>query len=262
MKQSFKLSLIALLLSNMANAANPVQGWYAGIMLGASSTPALKFNTPAYPVVFGTTTLPTIPRIPGKLSYKVFGNIGGQVGYRFMENFRAEMQIFGNSNNYSKLTLGPFTYAGDVYPAIVIGSPKTSTGLRMKGSTTTGAFMVNGFYDFYTPGGSDFSPYLGLGVGYAHIMDKLKFYYNNVYVSGTTLKSSANAPNVYVSGTTLKSSANAPAVQAIIGAGYFMDDFTWVGLDYRYFTTKTIQDRGSRLQINTINLSISGMFCA
>lgn len=231
MKQSLKLALMALILhGGVANAANPVPGWYAGIMLGGSYAPKVNF----------TFINPTTGVLnTGKLSYSALGNIGGQVGYRFLENLRLEGQIFYNNNPYQELTVG----------AITITSPKTSTGLRLKGSTSTGAFMVNGFYDFFVPDGSPsgFSPYVGLGFGYAHVNNSIKFYNNNVIISGSRLSHSDDAF----------------AAQGILGAGYFLDSFTWFGLDFRYFTTQKITVLDSRVEFASLNLSFSGMFnCA
>jgi len=230
MKQSFKLSLLALFVSSgITHAANPVSGWYAGIMLGGSYAPKINLNF-----------INPITRVSEKatLSYSGLGNIAGQVGYRFFDNYRLEGQLLYNSSEYQTLTIGGFT----------INSPSHSTGLRMKGSTGTGAFMFNGFYDFVTPGReSSFSPYVGLGVGYARVNNTLKLYFNNELV-----------PNSRLSNNT-----SSPAIQAILGAAYFLDDFTWFGLDFRYLTTKKINDLDSRVQFGSINLSFNGIFnCA
>jgi len=236
MNQSLKIGLISLLLGSSAYAANPVQGWYAGIMLGGSYAPSVSGNLyiPAYPLAPGIS-IPALS-IPAKLKYGGYGNIAGQLVYRFFDHYRVEGELVGNKNPYKRLTIG----------SVVITAPKSSTTLRMKGGTTTGAFLVNGFYDFFTPGAdSAFSPYLGVGVGYAHVSDTLKFYYNNVYISGSRYKASSNAA----------------AAQGIIGAGYFLDDFTWFGLDFRYLTSKKIPATDARLQVASINLLFNGTFC-
>ena len=236
MNQSLKIGLMSLLLGSSVYAANPVQGWYAGIMLGGSYAPSVSGNlySPAYPLAPGIA-IPAFT-IPAKLKYGGYGNIGGQLGYRFFDHFRVEGELMGNKNPYKKLTIG----------TDVITAPNSSTTLRMKGGTTTGAFLVNGFYDFFTPSAdSAFSTYVGLGVGYANVSDTLKFYYNNVYISGSRFKASTNSA----------------VAQGIIGMGYFLDDFTWFGLDFRYLTSKRIPATDSPLQVASINLLFNGTFC-
>lgn len=206
-------------------AINPVQGWYGGILLGVSYSP--KMNIAVSPPLLG---LPTT----ANLSYSVFGDIAGEVGYRFCQ-YRAELELLFNNNPYNQLRYDTFT----------ISSPKTSTDLRMKGQTNTGAVMVNGFYDFLTFGGTtSFVPYLGLGVGYAYISNTAKFYFDNTLI-----------PNTNYSKT-----SSAPAAQGIIGLSYFLDDYTAFGLDYRYFSTKTVSPFTSRQVINSINIGFSGAF--
>ena len=226
MKLSFKLGLATLLLANVsAYAINPVQGWYGGLILGVSYAPGVNLLF-TNPLTFTPTS--------GNLTYGVFGDIAGQFGYRF-NHFRVEGELLINSNTYKELKVGTLTFT----------SPSQSTGLRMKGQTNTGAFLVNGFYDFVTPGGqSSFAPYLGLGLGYAYVINGIKFYYNNVLIPGTNVSKSKGTP----------------AGQLIIGLGYFLDDFTEFSLDYRFLTTKKIAPFESRQQISSINLAFNGAF--
>ncbi len=229
MKQSLKLGLLGLIATTSIQAANPIEGWYAGLALGASSIDKLKMDVVRIP------NGSKLDQQPGIIKHKLFGNIAGQIGYRFFDNFRTEAELMALSNDYHKLHSG----------TISISSTKKRNGLHLKGKTNVGAILINSYLDLL-PGQSDFSPYLGLGVGYAHITDNIRLYQNNSYVAGTRLKYSTNQP----------------VAQAIIGANYFLDDFTWVGIDYRYLATKAIPYLSSRLQANSVNLSISGSFGA
>jgi opacity protein-like surface antigen len=236
MKSYLKYSLLGLALTSGASiAANPMNGIYGGLIVGGSYSPKTNiiFNAPLTPTGSTCSSGANCSAAFGKLSYSGFGNIGGQIGVR-MNQFRVELEPIVNYNPYQKITVGTTKY----------NSPKSSAGLRLKGDTTTAALMVNGFYDFFTPNGSNFAPYLGAGVGYAYVDNSLRFYCNNQTIACTKYSKS-------------QSSA---AVQGILGAAYFMDDFTWFGLDYRYITTQKINVLDSRLQIHTINLSFSGMF--
>lgn len=215
-----------LLVHGSALAVNPVPGWYGGVMLGATYVPStdLSFIHPL-----------TITPVTGNLSYSVLGNIAGQVGYRMFNHYRVEGELLFNYNPYNSLEIG----------SLIITSPKSSKTLRMRGQTTTAAFMINGFYDFLTLGEeSYFAPYAGIGIGYAQVKNSVKFYYNNHYIHGTNVSETATTP----------------AAQFVLGLSYFMDDYTTIGMDYRYFTTKSIQPYDSRLQLNSINITLNGSF--
>jgi len=224
-----QLGLVFILLaSSGVYAVNPVPGWYGGLMLGVSQTPNIIFPVIDYPSI--------LPYPDAKLAYRIFGDFGLYGGYRYC-HFRGELQFLINNNHYNYLEYGPF----------IVYTPTSSTTLRMKGQTTTAAFMLNGFYDIYTPDTeTSFVPYVGIGFGYAEVKNNVKFYYNNIVV-----------PN-----SILSRSSSATAAQGIVGLSYFLDDFASFGLDYRYFTTDKVQPFNQRLIINSINLSFTGGFDA
>jgi opacity protein-like surface antigen len=90
-------------------------------------------------------------------------------------------------------------------------------------------------------------PYVGFGIGYAHIVNNIKFYANDVAIGGSQISSQVNKP----------------AAQAILGINYFVDDFAAFGIDFRYFTTQKIDNFDSGLKIASVNFTVSGSFdCA
>ncbi len=225
MKQLLPWTVIISLTTTPAFAVNPVQGLYAGITLGGTYTPSLTLN-----FIHPTLLTP----VKGSLTYSVLGNIAGQVGYR-MKCYRMEAELLYNGNPYSTLQVGNF----------IVHNSNNSPGVRMKGLTSTGAIMANGFYDFLPTGdGASFAPYLGLGIGYATVRNNVKFYNNNVYIPDSTFSRTATTP----------------AAQGILGASYFLDDYTSFALDYRYFSTKSVQPFDSRVQLNSVNLTFNGSF--
>ncbi|AHE67483.1 outer membrane protein [Legionella oakridgensis] len=239
MKQSLKMSLAILMLSNNpVHAFNPINGWYAGIVLGGSYAPGgtLTFNLPNTPTTGSCSVGASCSTsTTGSFSYDGYGNIGGQIGIR-LSHFRAELEPVVNYNPYQNITVNGITYT----------SPSQSEGLRLKGDTTTVGVLINGYYDFYTAGGaSSFVPYIGAGVGYAYVQNDIKFYCNNQPITCTSLSESTSSP----------------IGQGIIGAAYYLDDFTSFGLDYRYITTGKINSIiDSRVQVHTINFSFNGIF--
>ena len=223
-----KTGLLALLLTNgTAFALHPVQGWYGGILLGANYTPSTNF-TLATPIE-GLAAR-------GALNYGLMGEIGGQFGYRFSK-YRLEGQFFYNNSPYKSLELNGVTIFA---PSI------NTTGYRVEGSTDTGAVMFNGYYDFF---GNDTSksliPYLGLGVGYAYASNNFKLYYQEIAIDAAQIKAHTTSP----------------AGQVILGASYFLDDFTFFSLDGRYFTTASKSNLlDARVQVYSLNLSFNGAF--
>lgn len=238
MKKAVKIILLSLIFTNnLAYALNPVPGWYGGIILGGSYSPdtTIIFNAP----VSLNTSCPgnaCLPDVAGNLSYSGYGNIGGQVGYRF-NRFRVEVEPVVNYNPYQKLSVGNVEYRHS----------KSSAGVRFEGSTTTAMLMANGFYDFYLcDGASDWVPYIGGGIGYAYLQNDIKFYCDNQDIACTHLSETTSTA----------------ALQGILGIAYYMDDYTWFGLDYRYITTGSSEMLNSNhVQLHTINLSFSGSFC-
>ena len=238
MQKAVKITFFSLMLAhNLAYALNPMPGWYGGIILGGSYSPdtTIIFKAP----VSLNTSCPDnrcISDVKGNLSYSGYGNIGGQIGYRFNQ-FRLEMEPIVNYNTYEDITVGPVKYT----------SPKSSEGVRFEGSTTTAMLMFNGFYDFYLDdGSSNWVPYVGGGIGYAYLKNEIEFYCNNQSIACTDISETTSTA----------------ALQGILGIAYYMDDFTWFGLDYRYITTGSIDMLDSNhVQAHTINLSFNGSFC-
>ncbi|KTD20740.1 outer membrane protein [Legionella londiniensis] len=217
-------------------ALNPYPGFYAGIILGGSYSPdtTITFSEPAAQTPACPFNL-CLPNRKGDLSYSGYGNIGGQIGYRF-SGFRVELEPVVNYNPYQDITVGNTLYR----------SPKSSTGVRLKGSTTTAMLMFNGYYDFFTFCESwNLVPYAGAGVGYAYIKNDIEFYCNNKSIPCTNISDSTSTT----------------ALQGILGLGYHLDDFTWFGLDYRYIATGHSDMLDSNVQVHTINLSFNGSLC-
>ena len=113
--------------------------------------------------------------------------------------------------------------------------------------------MVNGYYDFLSPGQDNYNslaPFVGVGIGYVYVQNFIEFYFNQ-----TPLQ---RIQPVSVFETV--------AAQAIVGLSYFLDDFTTITLDGRYFASaKTSEKRqyGFNTLVNqdkfySINIGFSG----
>lgn len=237
------LTLTTLMACSLSTfAINPVEGWYAGLYLGVSLPPSTTFNV--------VTPFEQLPVADTTLSYSVMGGIGGEVGYR-CDHLRGEGQILYNNNPFNTLTINN---------SIQINGSRTITPtetypLSMQGQTNTLGLMANAYYDFYTLTQDNVArivPYAGLGIGYAYVKSNIEFKEDGVPVANGS--ASANFDSA--------------AAQAIVGSNYFLDDFTTLGLDFRYFSTLKNTQKGpqgvnnltTRAQFYSINLVFNGAF--
>lgn len=113
------------------------------------------------------------------------------VGYDFGNNFRTELELAGRWNDAE--TIGSASGTGD---------------------TTTTSGMINVLFDLDVE--SDFTPYLGAGLGAANVED------------------SGIGP---ISGSTINTDETVFAYQAIAGVAYELNDMISLTADYRYFLT-------------------------
>ncbi|WP_419420919.1 outer membrane protein [Legionella sp. D16C41] len=228
-----RLSIIStLLVSTTTFAADPDDGWYAGLLFGASFLNNIGVNF-GNNFLFNTFGI-NLPNTTGpQVDYSIGGDIAGQVGYRWCGNYRFEGELYFNFNPIEKLqipTLQP------------IRKHQNSLGYSLKGSTGLLAGFFNAYYDFYTPGSdSNFVPYIGLGIGYAYFRTSVSLYYLGTYVGGSRFQDSTTTP----------------IGQGILGASYFIDETLSIGLDFRYLTTRNISDLNGRVTLESINFLIN-----
>ena len=229
-----------------AHAVNPEPGWYGGLIVGANYAANVPFN---YTNTSGEY-------LPGQLGHNIMGSVGGQVGYRWCDNYRAEGEFFFNNSPYSYLRLGDTT----------IHSPKTSPDLRLKGKTDSGIATFNIFYDIFGNFSSNIVPYLGIGAGYAYVTNEVHFYFNN------ELLTEADYTDI-VGAIPSKKSKSGPVAQGIVGLSYYMDDFSYFALDARYLASanqtiinqqvrRTSNEINARYQLYSFNIIFNGAFDA
>ncbi|CEG57489.1 P44/Msp2 family outer membrane protein [Legionella fallonii] len=246
MKQLIQLGIFSsLLISSTTFAINshPVQGLYIGLLAGIAHGPSN--NT--------VTFVEDAQRFTGTVSYSPIGAGGGGVlGYK-IANFRTELELL-----YNRISTGPLRVnPGDCTLEnvdIVTPSGLCTSGtydrfqakaLGYQGSSAVTYGLLNMYYDIFTQEShTDFFPYIGVGIGEAYIRD-----FSNFVNTNTTFSHGNNV------------SFSAPAIQGILGAGFFMDDFTWASMDLRYLsTTKTypqLQNRRYGLIALMFNISFA-----
>ena len=247
------LTATLISLSSSTFALNPVEGWYAGLYLGVSYPPDT--------VIPVTEAFNQIPIGNVSLAYGVLGGVGGELGYR-CGHLRAEGQLMYNNNPYSSISTENLLINGT---RTTITNPitgeVTAQQLSMKGQTNTGAVLLNGFFDLYTPSNDNvdnIAPYVGLGIGYAYIQNNLAF-----------RTSSGTSPGKFdIANGQFWRSYTSLAGQAIAGVNYFMDDFSTLGIDFRFFSTTKQKHSGryaftsfdTQTQIYSANLVFNGAF--
>ena len=226
MKKLF-LGFIFLGMQPVTFAVNPTPGAYVGIILAGSYATSLSQNIN---VPQGYTTKNSNLELisenyqanlgsghyQANLAYAIQGAVGGQIGYR-EDKFRGEIEIFYNSNPYSSLSLK--TPDGTSYS---LSGSQTTTGAYMQGQTNTAAAVINLFYDMLPPDYIDsyFAPFIGIGAGVASVSNQIKLYYNQTQEFKSHTKTH-----------------NGLGGQVIVGALFFLDDFSYFSVDFRYFTT-------------------------
>lgn len=272
MNYFYRFGLASVLFaSSSAFSAIPAEGWYGGLMGTVSYPPSIDFTLPSSTITGintiitnlntrllanGFTTLPLLISNQGELSYRVGGGGGGQIGYRHC-NFRFEGELLFNYNNYDKLTIDGLTLKTHQQQAIILSSPTSTATIAptIDGHTDFGAAFLNLFYDFFDEDNDPtWVPYVGLGIGYAYVQDKLSITYP------ITITTPPVSTTTSVQRLTVKDSTSTPIAQAIIGISYFYNDDTSFGMDYRYLTTRTIDSLDARLKVHTLNFNFNYSF--
>ena len=179
-----------------------------------------------------------------ELNYSAFGQIGGQIGYRF-DSIRLEGQFFYNTSPYRKLKIHGLLRDFHI-------DSNTNLSNYITGETNTAAGMLNIYYDFLKLPIklANITPFVGVGGGYANVSNNLK-----IYKDGSALNNDPISPN-----------GSHFAGQLMAGLLYFIDEFSTIGLDYRYFTTASESHTVGagtttfRNQIQSANLTYNGSF--
>ena len=234
MYKTFFLGTIFISCANsFAMPVNPIPGIYGGAIIAvswASSTDVLN----------GSYTI-------DKLTYAMMGAIGGQIGYRW-QNVRLEGELFYNNSPYDSLTYNNPDIGG--YQTLKANNDQTNYAT---GETNILATMFNIYYDFINLGigPMQITPYVGAGGGYAWVQnDDLQ-----VYLDGTQ----TYTDHILTNNSGL-------AGQLIAGLLFFIDESSYFGLDYRYFTTVNEHQQLGQVkssfqnQVMSINLSFNGSF--
>lgn len=199
---------LAACLSSPAQASGMVQGIYGGLMGTVSSASSTQEN------VF--SPLPMSALVPGTVKYSIGGGGGLQLGYRY-NHFRFEAQLLGNYNGINTLTL----------PGLTINkkSQKLAQSIAVSGDAIMGAGFLNAYFDVNSNQDiGDFSPYVGIGVGYTRVSTTVNYWRD------TNGDSIADTKGI----TALSQTSSSAAGQAILGISYALDSYTTIALDGRY----------------------------
>ncbi|VEB38721.1 Uncharacterised protein [Legionella sainthelensi] len=241
MKQIIKFGFILSFLSSSAFSLEPVQGFYFGLLGQISHTP----NTDL------TFTINNVPYTGQVTLGPVGGGVGASIGYK-IQNFRLETEFLYNINNYGEFQVGTCTLISPTVVGRYEGCPTyvQETGLGFNGNTMGFYGLFNAFYDFMSFNhDTSFVPYLGFGLGAALIRNQ-----GNI----ESTEYSGIDPAIQFTSNT---SQGGFALQGIVGFNYYLDDFTTMGLDFRYVSTMMSNNNNnnsssssSQFGISTINL--------
>lgn len=183
---------VALLASNLVNAATPVDGWYSSVMGGYT--------------YFSNNVAQNIAGNLYTGAFYIDGyNVGGRIGYQSNPiRYEGEFSYLHGSNN----------------SFLVNQISQTNT----KGTTSAEVVMANLYYDFpdMVP---CISPFLGIGLGYAHVQA-------NLSSTGPTTPAYFNA------------SDNVFAYQAQAGATYNFSENYALNIAFRFIGSDRAQNLG------------------
>ena len=207
-------------------ALNPIPGTYGGVVIGGSYmfpvtapniNPLMLQWTASNPTLanYLTSLNAAITRDSTyNIKYGFMGLLGFQLGFR-CDNFRVEGQFMYESNPVSSLSINS------------VQVPNRNKQLAYpSGQTNIIGGLANFYYDLLPPTDCDanYAPFVGFGLGYVNVQNNFNFNYN-----GTQLNTRS-----------LGQSASTGAGQLMAGLLYFVDDYTWFGLDCRLFSTMNI----------------------
>jgi opacity protein-like surface antigen len=199
-----RLFSATLLASTLATAATPVDGWYSSLFGGFTYLPDNIANT-------------TDGFYRNKSGYKSGYNAGGRVGYQ-SNPMRYELEYTYLHANTSRFDVDFIEQTG------------------VTGYASANLFMANAYYDFpeMLPA---VSPFLGAGIGYAHLQGVL----NSLGPVGATLYSTSD---------------NAFAYQATLGLTYNFSENYAVNAAYRYVATNKTDGFGQIFQAHMANVGV------
>lgn len=217
-------SLLLVSHSVAAMNLNPVKKWYVGFTGGASFLPSVTASKKESIPLFDKTFTENY-----SLSYNPGGGGSIELGYR-CNKFRFELEGLFNYNAFHQITMGKYTFTSG-----------KDANLSFNGDTYYPAGFFNILYELYAEGTNktNWAPYVGVGVGYGGIYNVF-----NLTYQGSTFYTYSKHHSVLMG-------------QAIAGLGYFMDDYTFVGLDYRYVGSQKYGDLNLTLKDNTVNVSFT-----
>lgn len=194
----------ALLATGITSAATPVDGWYTSVFGGYAYIPSNVSNS-------------TLGYFINNVSFNKAYNMGGRIGYK------------SNPLRYE----GEYTFLHANARFLHINSVGQN---GVTGYSSANVIMANIYYD--TPEMlPDIAPFLGVGIGYANIQDRLE----SQGPFGITYFTASN---------------NSFAYQGTLGLTYNFAENYAVNLAYRYIATSSSNNLGSIFQAHIANAGV------
>lgn len=182
------------------------------------------FTTGAGTTIPGGTVLASGTSLSWDTMFKNGYNLGVAAGYSYGNGFRGEAEVRYIRNaisSHSNVSVGGGAIGTEDAGVLITGSDNLGANVSTivadgQGQNGTLAFMINGYYDFLA--GEQFSPYIGVGIGYAD----------------TNIEFSPSAVAIADAGN------GGFAYQGIAGATYNITEDMGIFAEYRYFARDKI----------------------
>ena len=235
-------ALAACIAFGGAAAAQAEEGaWYIG-----ANMPLMFIDDS---VATSTTTVPNPQPPPQVLSigatvrseHDTGYKFGGVLGYHLDSNIRSEGELFLARAEISQITNANITFGG-----MLLGIPDED--LNPTGSAEQFGAMLNVWYDFET--GSDWTPYVGAGLGLIRI-DQSDLHYDEGQLASAVLMATGQPPPPPGFVPEPSATDSAFAYQLGAGIGYALSDTATLNVGYRLQALNGLEFTGMNAMTGT-----------
>ena len=244
---AFRMTAIAAFVF-LAPFASPPQAqaadspWYVGFQVPVMFIDDTESRTTGSNMIEGHA-LPYSAK--GTSEYEAGFKIAGMVGYRLGESLRVEGELFFGRARVDRQTYGSIVWAGNPVPVKV--------NVPISGSASQTGAMANVWFDI--PTGSDWTPYVGGGIGFIRV-DQGDLEYDANALANKLAKLQNPDARDFPPGFVPKVSSTATAFSYHFGAGvgYRLNDRTVLQFGYRLQAANDLEFDGRNAFGNSIDV--------
>ncbi len=242
-RPAFRISAIATLAllapcASLSQAQAADSPWYLGFQVPVMFIDDTESKTTGSNMIAGN---PAPYSAKATSEYKAGFKLAGVVGYRLGGNLRVEGELFFARARVDKQTYGSVTVGGQAIPGL------GKVDVPISGSASQTGAMANVWLDIQT--GSDWTPYIGGGVGLIRV-DQGDLEYDANALANAFLPQTL--PPGFV--PEISSTDTSIAYHFGVGVGYRLNDRTTLQFGYRLQTANDLEFNGRNALGNAIDV--------